>query len=91
MRGKGKLRLWPAYFDVRYTRGEGRRVPRNRAIRDPKLVDIEKAALKHGLNPLIQPEKHYSKQSWRRTGVVLVDKKGSKTETIKKIAGSLRD
>jgi len=90
MRGKGKIRIWPAYFDIRYSRGDGRRVPRDKAVRDPKLEDIEKVAMKLVLNPLIQPEKHFSKQPWRRTGVVLVDKKGSKSEIINNIAGGLR-
>jgi signal recognition particle subunit SRP19 len=90
MRGKGKIRIWPAYFDIRYSRSEGRRVPRDRAIRDPKLDDLEKVSNKLGLNPIIQPEKRYSRKPWKRSGVVLVDKKGSKTEIIKNIAKSLR-
>ena len=90
MRGKGKLRIWPAYFDVRYSRGEGRRVPRDKATRDPKAEDIEIVAQKLGLTPILQLGKAYSKQPWKHTGVILVDKKGSKTEIINKIAGSLR-
>jgi signal recognition particle subunit SRP19 len=90
MRGKGKIRIWPAYFDIRYSRSEGRRVPRDRAIRDPKLDDLEKVSNKLGLNPIIQPDKRYSRKPWKRSGVVLVDKKGSKTEIIKNIAKSLR-
>jgi signal recognition particle subunit SRP19 len=90
MRGKGKLRIWPAYFDVRYSRGEGRRVPRDKATRDPKAEDIEKVAQNLGLKPILQLGKAYSKQPWKNTGVILVDKKGSKTEIINKIAGSLR-
>jgi len=90
MRGKGKIRIWPAYFDIRYSRSEGRRVPRDSAIRDPKLDDLEKVSHKLGLNPIIQPEKRYSRKPWKRSGVVLVDKKGSKTEIIKNIAKSLR-
>ena len=90
MRGKGKLRIWPAYFDVRYSRGEGRRVPRDKAIREPKIEDIEKAALKLGLKPILQPGTAYSKYPWRKTGVLLVDKKGSKTKVINMIAEELR-
>ncbi|MCK5670400.1 signal recognition particle protein Srp19 [Candidatus Bathyarchaeota archaeon] len=84
------MRIWPAYFDIRYSRSEGRRVPRDRAIRDPKLDDLEKVSNKLGLNPIIQPDKRYSRKPWKRSGVVLVDKKGSKTEIIKNIAKSLR-
>ena len=90
MRGKGKLRIWPAYFDIRYSRGEGRRVPRDKAIRDPKIEDIEKAALKLGLKPIHQPGAAYSKYPWRKTGVLLVDKKGSKAKVINMIAEELR-
>ncbi len=90
MRGKGKLRIWPAYFDIRYSRGEGRRVPRDKATRDPKVEDIEIVAQKLGLNPILQPGKAYSKQPYKNTGVILVDKKGSKSEIINKIAPALR-
>ena len=65
-------------------------MPRDKATRDPKVEDIEKVAQKLGLNPILQYGKAYSKQPWKATGVILVDKKGSKTEIINKIAGSLR-
>lgn len=90
MRGKGKLRIWPAYFDIRYSRGEGRRIPRSQAVREPRIEDLEKAANKLGLRPLLQPGAAYSKNPWAKTGVLLVDKKGSKTEIIKKLASELR-
>ena len=90
MRGKGKIRIWPAYFDIRFSRGEGRRVSRDRAIRDPKLEDLEKVSQKLGLNPIIQPDKRYSRHPWKRSGVVLVDKKGSKSEIISNIAKGMR-
>ncbi|MBN2334446.1 signal recognition particle protein Srp19 [Candidatus Bathyarchaeota archaeon] len=89
MRGRGKLRIYPAYFDVRYSRGGGRRVPRSKAIRDPTADEIERAAAKLGLNPLLQPGA-YSKHPWKPTGVVLVDKKGSKTRVIEQILGELK-
>lgn len=60
------------------------------ATRDPKIEDIEKVAQKLGLNPILQPGKAYSKHSWKKTGVILVDRNGSKTEIINKIAVSLR-
>ena len=47
LRGKGKIRIWPVYFDIRYSRKEGRRVSRKNAIRDPKIEDIEKALEDH--------------------------------------------
>ena len=90
MRGRGKLRIWPVYFDASYSRGEGRRVPRNKAVKDPKAEDVEEAARRLGLNPILEAAAKYSKQPWRPVGVVLVDKKGSKTRIIKEIAEELR-
>lgn len=90
MRGRGKLRIWPVYFDSSYSRGEGRRVPRSKAVKDTNAEEIEKAARRLGLNPILEPAARYSKQPWRPVGVVLVDKKGSKTRIIKEIAEELR-
>ena len=90
MRGRGKLRIWPVYFDASYSRGEGRRVPRSKAVKDPKAEDVEKAAMRLGLNPILEPTAKYSKQPCRPVGVVLVDKRGSKTKIIKEIAEELR-
>ena len=90
MRGKGKLRIWPAYFDVRYSRSEGRRVPRDKAVRDPSIEDVEKAAVKLGLKPILQLGLAYSKYPWRKTGVILVDKRGSKGEVLYMIAEALK-
>ena len=90
LRGKGKLRIWPAYFDVRYSRSEGRRVPRDKAVRYPSIEDVEKAAVKLGLKPILQPGLAYSKYPWRKTGVILVDKRGSKGEVLYMIAEALK-
>jgi len=91
VRGRGKIWLWPAYFDASYTWGEGRRIPKSLASRSPKAEEIEKAAQILGLNPILEPGAAYSKYPWRRTGVVLVDKKGSKTQVLREIAKKLRE
>jgi signal recognition particle subunit SRP19 len=90
LRGRGKLRVWPVYFDASLSRGEGRRVPRSKAVRDPKAEDVEKAARKLGLNPILEPAASYSKQPWRPVGVVLVDKKDRKTRIINDIAEEMK-
>jgi signal recognition particle subunit SRP19 len=90
MRGKGKLRLYPAYFDVNLTRKQGRRVPKTQATREPTPEAIERAAQRLALNPIVEPGLSYSKQPWVKTGVVLVDKKMKKTEIINKVAAELK-
>jgi signal recognition particle subunit SRP19 len=89
MRGQRKYRIWPAYFNARYSRNEGRRVPREKAVRDPSIEEIEKIAEKLDLKPILEPGASYPKQPWRKTGVVIVDKKHPKGEIIKKIAERL--
>ena len=91
MRGRGKIRVWPAYFDSHYTWGEGRRVPKSLASRSPKVEEIEKAARVLGLNPILETGAAYSKYPWQKTGVILVDKKWSKTEILREIAKKLRE
>ena len=85
MRGKRKIHVWPAYFDVRYSRKDGRRVPKNIAIRSPDVQKILDVSLKLELNPIIQ-EGAYPRTPWIKTGVILVDKKGSKTKILRDIA-----
>ena len=91
MRGKEKYRIWPAYFNTRYSRGGGRRVPRDKAIRDPKPEDIVKAAERLGLNPLLEPGKAYSKYPWEASALILVDKKGTKAEIVKQLTEELQN
>jgi len=90
LRGRGKLRIWPVYFDADYSRGEGRRVPREKAVKDPNAEEIEKAARRLGLNPILEPAARYSKQPWRPVGMVLVDKKGHKTQIIMDISEEMK-
>lgn len=90
MRGRGKYRIWPAYFNIRYSRSEGRRVPKQKAVRDPSAQEIEKAAAELGLRPLLEPGAAYPKRPWVKTGVILVDKRESKEEIIDKISEELR-
>ena len=88
MRGKGKIYIWPAYFDDRKSWKEGRRVPKNLAIRSPEISNINKAAENLNLNPVIK-QATYPKMPWHQSGVVLVDKKGSKSKIIREIANAL--
>ena len=91
MRGRRKFSIWPAYFDLRYTRGEGRRVSREKAVRDPPIKEIENAATQLGLKPILESNATYPKHPWKQTGVILVDNKEPKTQIIHKIAEKLRN
>jgi len=89
MRKQDKILLWPAYFDSNKTRLQGRKVPKSLAIASPKLEEMQKAAKGIGLQPEVVFDVKYPKSPWQKTGYVLIPKKGSKTQIIRKIAKEL--
>jgi signal recognition particle subunit SRP19 len=89
MRKQDKFIIWPIYFDVGKTRMEGRRVAKNIAVTAPKLLELEAAALKLGLQPEAVPDKGFPKTPWNKMGQLLVEKQGSKEQVIIKLAKQL--
>jgi signal recognition particle subunit SRP19 len=89
MRKQDKAIIWPAYFDSAKTRKEGRRVPKNLAVQSPKIAEITDAVVKLGLKHEVAAEADYPKMPWSKAGMILVEKQGSKEQTIKKIAKQL--
>jgi signal recognition particle subunit SRP19 len=89
MRKQDKAIIWPTYFDSAKTRKKGRRVPKNLAVQSPKITEITDAVAKLGLKHEVATEAGYPKTPWAKTGRILVEKQGSKEQTIKKIAKQL--
>ncbi|MDH7478257.1 MAG: signal recognition particle subunit SRP19/SEC65 family protein [Candidatus Bathyarchaeota archaeon] len=89
MRKTEKIIVWPAYFDSTKTRKEGRRVPKNLAVPSPKILELKEAAEKIGLEYEIVSDSSYPKMPWQKTGMLLVKKKETKAQIIKKIAKQL--
>jgi signal recognition particle subunit SRP19 len=89
MRSKGKIVLWPIYFDSTTSWSGGRRVPITMAIRAPKTEDIVKAALSAGLKSELQPSVAYPRYPWIKTGCVLVESKEPKAKIMRLIAVKL--
>jgi signal recognition particle subunit SRP19 len=89
MRKQDKAIIWPAYFDSARTRKEGRRVPKSLAVQSPKVQEIEEAAEKLGLKHEVAAEADYPKTPWVETGMIMVEKKVSKEQTIRNIAKEL--
>jgi signal recognition particle subunit SRP19 len=91
MRKQNKIVLWQVYFDVNKTRMEGRRVPKKLAIPSPKLEEIQQAAKRMGLQPEMVPDAAHPSSPWQKTGLLIIPKKDSKVETLRKIAKELLD
>jgi signal recognition particle subunit SRP19 len=89
MRKQDKAIIWPAYFDSAKTRREGRRVPKSLAVQSPKIAEITDAVSKLGLKHEVAAEAGYPKTPWAKSGMMLVEKQGSKEQIIKKIAKEL--
>jgi signal recognition particle subunit SRP19 len=89
LRKQDKAIIWPAYFDQTKTRKEGRRVPKSAAVQSPKILEIQEAAQKLGLNFEVVPDMGYPKTPWAKIGMLRVEKKGSKEQVIRKIANQL--
>jgi len=89
MRKQEKAIIWPVYFDQAKTRKEGRRVPKSLAVQSPKIAEVTAAVATLGLKHEVAAEAGYPKTPWAKTGMLLVEKKVSKEQTIKKIAKQL--
>lgn len=81
--------LYPEYFTAKYTRAEGRRVPKSLAKTSPTVEDLEKAAKSIGLNPIVEKDKSYPRYWFKKRGRILVKKKMSKSELLKAIGKAL--
>lgn len=89
MRKKDKIVVWPVYFDSTKTRAEGRSVPKSLAVSSPRLDEIRKAVERTGLRPDVVSDAAHPSNPLRKTGLVFVPKKGSKTQTLRNIAKEL--
>ena len=90
MRGKGKLILWPVYFDSVYSRNQGRRVSKNLSVRGVKADEVFRAADDLGLNPILDPGARYPKNPGLQTGRVRIDLVGTKTGVLKDLVQGIR-
>ena len=89
MRKQDKFIIWPAYFDQTKTRKNGRRVAKSLAVQHPKIAEVTIAVEKLVLAHEVSAEAGYPKTPWLKTGMILVEKKGSKEQVIRKIANQL--
>ena len=78
--------IYPEYFDKSLKRSEGRRLPINASLENPSLLEIRLAAEKLSLDYEVRETGSYPRQWWNPKGLILVEKKDSKLETIRKLS-----
>ncbi|MFA5332761.1 MAG: signal recognition particle subunit SRP19/SEC65 family protein [Methanoregula sp.] len=82
---QGECIIYPCYFNIAYTRHEGRRVPRNLASKAPVINDLERALKKAGV-PYRVDDHHHPAHWARREGRIIAEWEKGKEELIRKIA-----
>jgi signal recognition particle subunit SRP19 len=85
---KGERILYPCYFNANLMRGQGRRIPRSRAVKDPSLADIERAVKRCGVRYRTEQKSHPAFW-WKREGRIVVAWEHGKEQLLKKVAGFL--
>jgi len=86
MKKKGMIVIWPEYLDANLTRKMGRKLPKNIAIQNPTIEEIEEAVKELKINYIVEKNKKYPRTWFKGSGRVLIEKKGKKMEIIRKIA-----
>ncbi|MHA1294434.1 MAG: signal recognition particle subunit SRP19/SEC65 family protein [Promethearchaeota archaeon] len=76
------LIFWPQYFDLKRSRGDGRRLPKNLAIEKVTPEDIAKAARRLGYVAQIEKGYKYPRTWWDSPGRVLVETRGKKKSKV---------
>ncbi len=85
MREKKQIIIWPVYLDAARARKEGRLVAAEYAVRAPKVAEIQRAAEKLGLHPEIVKDRAHPATWTDRSGMVVVDNKGPKSDLLRQI------
>jgi len=82
--------IWPAYFEKKYSRGRGRRVPQRYAVEDVSLDMVVKAVQSLGYPFSVERDKKYPPFWWESRGRLIVKANISKSKLIKQIAAKLK-
>jgi len=91
MKKKGMIVIWPEYLDANLTRKMGRKLPKNIAIQNPTIEEIEEAVKELKINYIVEKNKKYPRTWFKGSGRVLIEKKGKKMEIIRKIAFIIKE
>src|SRR2546427_10376128 len=83
MKRPGFLIVWPAHLDSSKTRGQGRRLPVSRAVKQPSLKEVWQAAMSLAYSAEAKEKAALSGSPWERTAVARVIKTGDRAVGLK--------
>ncbi|MFX1537440.1 MAG: signal recognition particle subunit SRP19/SEC65 family protein [Promethearchaeota archaeon] len=82
--------IFPEYLDKTLTRKEGRRLSLDLALDNPTITEIRLAAEKLEYNYEVQKYAAYPRQWWERKGLILIEKKKPKLQTLKDLSKEIK-
>lgn len=77
------------YLDASRTESEGRRLPKKLALNSPLIQEVFDAAKALKRNPELGSDARYPRSWWVKSGYVILDRAGSKNETLRALAGKM--
>ncbi len=86
---KNRFIVWPMYLDASKTESEGRRLPKKLAMNSPLNQEVFDAAKALKLNPEFGSDARYPRSWWVKSGYVILNRVGSKNETLRALAGKM--
>src|SRR3989442_7599826 len=86
MKRPGFLIVWPAQLDSSKTRGQGRRLPVSRAVKQPSLKEVWQAAMSLGYSPETKEKAALSGSPWEKTGYVTFKMTGQRATVLQGLA-----
>lgn len=78
--------IWPSYLDATLTRRMGRRIPKEIAVPNPRIEEVEGALKELNVKYVLENEKSYPRTWFKDKGRILVEKKWGKNKIIREIA-----
>ena len=89
MKTPGHVIIWPVDLDSTKSRGQGRKLPVARAIKQPNLREIVQAATILGYGPEPTEKTAKPRLHWEKVGHVTIKKAAPKRVILKSIAGEI--
>ena len=82
--------VYPEYLNKVLTRKEGRRLPLEQSLENPTITELRLAAEKLELSYEIRKYAAYPRYWWERNGLILIEKKRSKLQTLKDLSNEIK-
>lgn len=82
--------IWPQYINKDLSLSEGRKVPKDIAVKDPTLNDIERALKRMGLPMTIERDKSYPGKWYEKSGRVIAESDKRKPELLRDICEEIK-